>query len=110
MLGVHGRIQREGEVVHLVADKLFDLSHQLASIGGRNPPLKLRQGRSDEFARGGSPDARDAPLKGMTARDIYISDLHIDSINPQNAGFPLVVSDASQPVRQAPFFVMETGR
>jgi error-prone DNA polymerase len=31
MLGVHGRIQREGEVVHLVAHKLTDLSPDLAS-------------------------------------------------------------------------------
>jgi len=87
MLGVHGRIQREGDVVHLVAYKLFDLSDQLASVGGRAAPLKLRQGRGDEFAHGWSPDARDAPPKGMTARDIYIPDLHIDSIKPKTRDF-----------------------
>jgi error-prone DNA polymerase len=89
MLGVHGRIQREGEVVHLVAYKLFDLSDQLASVGGRDAPLKLRQGRGDEFAHGWSPDARDAPPKGMTARDIYIPDLHIDSHQAEDTGFQI---------------------
>jgi error-prone DNA polymerase len=87
MLGVHGRIQREGDVVHLVAYTLFDLSDQLASVGGRDAPLKLRQGRGDEFARGASPDARDAPPKGMAARDIYIPDLHIDSIKLKTRDF-----------------------
>ncbi|MGQ2970922.1 error-prone DNA polymerase [Brevundimonas mediterranea] len=87
MLGVHGRIQREGEVVHLVAYKLFDLSDQLASVGGRDAPLKLRQGRGDEFAHGWSPDARDAPPRGMAARDIYIPDLHLDSIRPKTRDF-----------------------
>ncbi|RUX42913.1 error-prone DNA polymerase, partial [Mesorhizobium sp. M7A.F.Ca.US.014.04.1.1] len=32
MIGVHGRIQREGEVVHLVAHRLSDLSADLASV------------------------------------------------------------------------------
>lgn len=35
MLGVRGRIQREGDVVHLVAQKVRDLSADLASISGR---------------------------------------------------------------------------
>ena len=36
MLGVYGRIQREGEVVHLVAHRLTDLSAELASVGDRD--------------------------------------------------------------------------
>ena len=35
LMGVLGRVQREGEVVHVVATRLFDLSVQLASIGER---------------------------------------------------------------------------
>jgi error-prone DNA polymerase len=87
MMAINGRIQREGEVVHLVAYTLFDLSDLLAGVGGRDAPLKLRQGRGDEFAHGWSPDARDAPPKGMTARDIYIPDLHIDAIRPKTRDF-----------------------
>ena len=33
LLGVRGRIQREGEVVHLIARRLGDLSAELARIG-----------------------------------------------------------------------------
>jgi error-prone DNA polymerase len=33
MLAVQGRVQREGLVVHIVADQLTDLSDRLAGIG-----------------------------------------------------------------------------
>src|SRR3977135_2843454 len=36
MMAVHGRIQREGEVVHLVAYRVTDLTDLLASIGDRD--------------------------------------------------------------------------
>jgi len=59
MLGVVGRIQREGDVVHVVAYKLIDLSAELASVGGRDDPFPLPHGRGDEFHRGPSaPDPR----------------------------------------------------
>ena len=35
MLAVRGHVQREGEVVHLVARRFTDLSADLASVGGR---------------------------------------------------------------------------
>lgn len=60
MLGVVGRIlQREGDVVHVVAYKLIDLSSELSSIGGRDAPFPLPHGRGDEIHRGPStPDPR----------------------------------------------------
>ncbi|KPH85228.1 DNA polymerase [Komagataeibacter intermedius AF2] len=36
MLGVVGRLQKEGEVVHLVAREIIDLSHLLADVGNRS--------------------------------------------------------------------------
>ncbi|WP_264996632.1 helix-hairpin-helix domain-containing protein, partial [Komagataeibacter intermedius] len=36
MLGVVGRLQKEGEVVHLVAREIVDLSHLLADVGNRS--------------------------------------------------------------------------
>jgi len=54
MLGVRGRIQREGEVVHLVAHELTDLSAELASVGNRDAPFPLPHGRGDEAHHGGS--------------------------------------------------------
>ncbi|MFC5343402.1 error-prone DNA polymerase (plasmid) [Brevundimonas staleyi] len=38
MMGIDGRIQREGDVVHLVAYRVFDLSGMLASVGTRTAP------------------------------------------------------------------------
>jgi len=53
------RIQREGDVVHVVAYKLIDLSAELASVGGREAPFPLPHGRGDEFHRGPpAPDPR----------------------------------------------------
>jgi hypothetical protein len=61
MMAINGRIQQEGEVVHLIAQQLFDLSGDLSALAGRDGELKLPSGRGDEFAHGwpGSPDSRD---------------------------------------------------
>jgi error-prone DNA polymerase len=88
MFAVRGRIQREGEVVHLVAHQLTDLSAELASVGSRDATFPLPHGRGDEF-RHGSPglDPRTLPPKGTKARDIYIPDLHIDTIKVKPRDF-----------------------
>jgi error-prone DNA polymerase len=45
MIAVQGRIQREGDVVHLVAHRLEDLSATLASVGERDTdPCEPREG------------------------------------------------------------------
>ena len=88
MLGIDGRIQREGDVVHLIAYRLFDLSDLLASVGGRDAPFPLPHGRGDEFARGPSaPDARSVSLNGPKARDIFVPDLHIDTLKQRSRNF-----------------------
>jgi error-prone DNA polymerase len=88
MLGVDGRIQREGDVVHLIAYKLFDLSGPLASIGDQEAAFPLPHGRGDEFARGPSaPAPRDGPSKGPKARDIFVPDLHIDTLKQKARDF-----------------------
>ncbi|MBB3890573.1 error-prone DNA polymerase [Phenylobacterium haematophilum] len=79
MLGVQGRIQREGDVIHIVAAKLFDLSGQLAGIGQREAAFPLPHGRGDEFHHGAPrEDPRSRPKGVPAAREIYIPDLHID--------------------------------
>ncbi|MFT4077567.1 MAG: error-prone DNA polymerase [Asticcacaulis sp.] len=50
---ITGYIQREGEVVHLIARSAVDLSHMLASVGGRDDPLKPPHQPGDEFRNGG---------------------------------------------------------
>ena len=56
MIAVHGRIQREGEVVHLVAHRITSLARELASVGERDEAFSLSHGRGDEF-RYGAPSS-----------------------------------------------------
>lgn len=44
MMAINGRIQREGEVVHLVAQQLFDLSGDLVGLADRDEEFKLPAG------------------------------------------------------------------
>jgi error-prone DNA polymerase len=83
MMAINGRIQREGDVVHLVAQQLFDLSGDLSRLSDRDLDFKLQTGRGDEFAHG-SPgtDARTPK-----PRDIFIPDLHIDTLKVKSRNF-----------------------
>ncbi|WP_018431440.1 error-prone DNA polymerase [Hoeflea sp. 108] len=59
MIGIKGRVQREGEVVHIVAHQLVDLSAELASVGSRDTRFPFPHGRGDEFHHGSpAPDSR----------------------------------------------------
>ena len=88
MIAVQGRVQREGEVVHLVANHLTDLSADLASVGDRDTGFPLPHGRGDEFHHG-SPgiDPRSLPPKIPKPRDIYVPNLHVDSIQVKTRDF-----------------------
>lgn len=54
MIAVRGCLQREGEVVHLVAQRLTDLSAELASVGERGNAFPLPHGRGGRVRHGGS--------------------------------------------------------
>lgn len=54
MIGARGRIQREDEVVHLVARRLTDLSLELVSVGDRDIAFPEPHGRGDITAVRGS--------------------------------------------------------
>jgi error-prone DNA polymerase len=88
MLAAYGRIQREGEVVHLVAHRLNDLSDALASVGHRDAAYPLPHGRGDPL-RHGNPglDPRRMPPMGLEAHGIPIPDLHIDTIKAKTRDF-----------------------
>src|ERR1700682_4196756 len=74
MMAVRGRIQREGEVVHLVAHRLTDLSNTLASVGSRDAAFALPHGHGDQLRRGGSgPDPRELPTKELRTYTFPIS-------------------------------------
>jgi error-prone DNA polymerase len=88
MMAIHGKIQREGEVVHLIARQLEDLSGDLAALSDRDAEFKHPAGRGDEFAHGspGGGDARDRP-KPNKVRDIFVPDLHIDTLKVKSRNF-----------------------
>ena len=58
MVACHGRLQREGSVIHVITDRLEDLSDMLRSVGSREEAFPLRTGRGDEAKHGGAPDMR----------------------------------------------------
>ena len=82
MIACHGRVQREGEAIHVVADVLEDLSDLLRSVGEQDEAFPIVHGRGDGATH---PAGRD-PCTGPGAvaempkpRDIYIPDLRLGS-------------------------------
>ena len=84
MVGIRGYIQREGEVVHVIARHLFDLSAELASVGSRDSAFPLPHGRGDEFHHGSpAPDPRGMPK----ARNLVDPYGHIHEIRVRTRDF-----------------------
>ncbi len=76
MIKVTGQIQREGEVVHLVAHSLEDLTPLLNSVGGRDEPFAIPSPRGDDFRHGEpGPDPRTLKKRreiiAMPSRDFH---------------------------------------
>lgn len=87
-MAIHGRIQREGEVVHLVAHRVTDLSDALASIGHHDTDFPLPHGCGDQLRHGGSgPDPRDLQPKGLRKRTSHTPDLRIDTLKVKGREF-----------------------
>jgi len=53
MLGVDGRLQREGRVLHILADRLTDLTADLAGLASTGPAMPPALARADEVKRPG---------------------------------------------------------
>ncbi len=87
LMAINGRIQREGEVVHLVAQQLFDLSADLSGLADRDESFTLPLTRADYFTHGGGPDPRESPKRAVRPRDIYVPDLHIDRLKVKSRNF-----------------------
>jgi error-prone DNA polymerase len=58
MIGCYGKLQREGDVMHVVVERLVDFSGMLRSVGSRDAAFVVRTGRGDEAKHGGAPDSR----------------------------------------------------
>ena len=82
MIACHGRVQREGEVVHVVTDHLEDLSDLLRSVGERDEAFPIRHGRGDGATHPAGKDPRSglgAGPGGRPVRDIFVPDLRLGS-------------------------------
>ena len=78
MIACHGRVQREGEVTHVITDRLEDLSELLRSVGERDTAFPIAHGRGDKAKYPVSQDPREGTASGRTkVRDIYVPDLRI---------------------------------
>ncbi|MGW9232838.1 error-prone DNA polymerase [Pseudorhizobium sp. NPDC055634] len=86
MMAIHGKVQREGEVVHLIARQLEDLSGDLARLSDLDVDLIIPAGRGDEFA-GGTQVPPVTPAQAARPRDIFVPDLHIDTLKVKARNF-----------------------
>lgn len=57
MIAMRGRLQKEGEVIHVICDRITDHNEMLRSIGTSD--FTVAPGRGDGATHGGGPDPRD---------------------------------------------------
>jgi error-prone DNA polymerase len=87
MMACRGRVQRATGVIHVIAEHLVDHSDMLRRVGGMDQDFTISTGRGDEAKHGGSGlDPREQPAL-RKARDIYVPDLHIDTLTVKARNF-----------------------
>ncbi|EIZ78373.1 error-prone DNA polymerase [Novosphingobium sp. Rr 2-17] len=57
MIAMRGRLQKEGEIIHVICDRIIDHDAMLRSIGRTD--FAVTPGRGDGARNGGGPDPRD---------------------------------------------------
>jgi error-prone DNA polymerase len=62
MIACRGKLQRENEVIHVIAEHLTDLSGLLRDVGQRDEPFPMPHGRGDEVRHGGTTDPRETTV------------------------------------------------
>tara|TARA_Y100000780_G_C13449517_1_gene326539 strand:- start:49 stop:621 length:573 start_codon:yes stop_codon:yes gene_type:complete len=56
MIAMRGRLQKEGEVIHIICDRIVDHDEMLRSVGRMD--FTVAPGRGDGASHGGGPDPR----------------------------------------------------
>jgi error-prone DNA polymerase len=89
MMACRGRLQKANGVIHLVAEHLIDQTDLLNGLSGRDEAFDLPAGRGDEARHGGGGgfDSREPKVPPTRPRDIFIPDLHIDTLTPKARNF-----------------------
>jgi error-prone DNA polymerase len=80
MLGCRGKVQRAGDVTHLIVEQVSDLSDDLRRVSDLDMALPVTTGRGDGAKQQMSPDSRDRKAPLHMPRDMYVPDLHIDTL------------------------------
>jgi error-prone DNA polymerase len=81
MIGMKGRVQKEGEVIHVICDRIIDHGDLLHRVGEMSFPH--RTGRGDGAKHAGSPDRGDAGWK-PEPRNCYWPP-HAEGMDPEDA-------------------------
>jgi error-prone DNA polymerase len=81
MIGMKVRVQKEGEVIHVICDRIIDQGELLHRIGEMSLPH--RTGRGDGARHAGSPDRGDRVWR-PEARSLYWPP-HADGMDPEDA-------------------------
>jgi error-prone DNA polymerase len=81
MVGMRGRVQREGQVIHVICDRIVDHGDLLRSIAEKEftPPT----GRGDGARHPGSPDRGDAGWRPEVRNSYWPP--HADGMDPEDA-------------------------
>ena len=61
MIAMRGRLQKEGEVIHIICDRIVDHDALLRSVGRSDLPIA--PGRGDGARSGGGPDSREPAFR-----------------------------------------------
>jgi len=74
MIGVQGRVQREGLVIHVIVDRIVDYTWMLREVGDADMPRLTNPG--DGATHGGGPDHRDKERRDPDWRPPVRSDYY----------------------------------
>ena len=87
MLGCRGKVQAANGVIHLIVEQVADLTRDLKTISDSDVTFQMVPGRGDEAKHGGSGlDSRE-PKQISKPRDMYVPDLHIDTLKLKARNF-----------------------
>ena len=85
MIGVKGTVQKEGEVIHVIADRLEDMTPLLHSVGEMHFPHRTAPG--DGASGGGGQDISDLPPYRRDLPPFQPAAAAQDMIRPKSRNF-----------------------
>jgi error-prone DNA polymerase len=88
LLGCRGSVQCANDVLHLIVEQVVDLSADLKRVSGLDAAFPIVSGRGDEAMSGGhGTDSREPKASMVKPRDMYVPDLHIDTLKVKARNF-----------------------